>query len=104
MTRLLIALAPVLTFAAAAIAQAPAPIRVTLAAPVAQNGAVQGLATRWTCVGTDCTGPAINARLGDARACREIAKVTGTIAVYQGMRGALGAEDLARCNKSARRS
>ena len=101
MTKLFSALAAALVLSGAAAAQDGA-IRVTLAAPVAQAGAVQGLATRWTCTGTTCIGPMGNARLGDARACREAAKAVGTVTAYEGPRGALGADDLAKCNKSAK--
>lgn len=100
MFKLLPAIAIVL--AGPAVAQRGGPIRVTLAAPVAQDGAVKALATSWTCTGTVCTGPAINGRFGDARGCREIAKVAGTVASYAGAKGELSADDLARCNKSAK--
>ena len=103
MTKLYAAFAA-LTLAAPAIADAPATIRVTFAAPVAQSGAVQGLATQWTCAGATCTGPELNARYGDARACREAARAVGTVTAYQSARGALGADDLAKCNKAAKRS
>ena len=86
------------------VAAAPeAPIRVTLAAPVAQDGAVKALATSWQCTGTACTGPAINGRFGDARGCREIAHAAGAVAAYQGAKGPLGADELAKCNKAARK-
>lgn len=104
MTKLFLALAPALSLSGIAAADAPTPIRITLATPVAQPGPVQGQATRWSCAGTSCTGPELNARLGDARACREAAKVAGTITAYTSARGELGAEDLAKCNKSAKRS
>ena len=87
-----------------ALAQGPAPIRVTLAAPVAQDGSVKALATTWNCTGTACTGPEINGRFGDARGCREIAKVTGTVAAYATAKGELSADDLAKCNKSAKKA
>lgn len=86
-----------------ATAQTPAPIRVTLAAPVAKDGVVKAMATSWSCTGTACTGPEINGRFGDPRACREIAKVTGTVTAFATARGEFGAEDLARCNKSAKK-
>lgn len=85
-------------------AAAPAPIRVTLAAPVAKDGAVKALATTWTCTGTACTGPEINGRFGDARGCREIAKAAGMVAAYTTAKGELSADDLAKCNKSARKA
>lgn len=103
MTKLTMTLAA-LCLAGAATAQTPNPVRVTLAAPVAQAGPVQGLATRWNCAGTVCTGPASNARLGDARACREVAKAVGAIASYEGGRAAFAVDDLAKCNKSAKRA
>lgn len=101
MTKLIPALAAML-FAHAAVAETAAPIRVTLAAPVAQNGVVKAMATSWNCTGAACTGPAINGRFGDARGCREIAKVAGAVTAYVGARGELNADDLARCNKSAK--
>ena len=103
MTKLFLALAPVLCLSGVAAADAPAPIRITLATPVAQPGPVQGQATRWTCAGATCTGPELNARLGDARACREAAKAAGVVTAYSSMRGELSADDLARCNKAAKR-
>ena len=103
MTKSTITLAAALSLAGAALAQAPATIRVTLAAPVAEAGPVQGMATRWTCADTVCTGPALNARLGDARACREVAKAVGAVTAYAGTRGELAADDLAKCNRSAGR-
>lgn len=87
-----------------AIAQTAAPIRVTLAAPVARNGAVKALATSWNCVGTACTGAEINGRFGDSRGCREIAKVAGVVTAYATAKGELDAEELARCNKSAKKA
>ena len=57
MTKLFLALAPVLSLSGIAAAEAPTPIRITLATPVAQPGPVQGHATRWSCAGTSCTGP-----------------------------------------------
>ena len=104
MTKLTLTLAAALSLAGTAIAQAPAAIRVTMAAPVAQAGPVQAMATRWACAGTVCTGPVVNARLGDARACREVAKAVGAVAGYVGTRGELNADDLAKCNKSAKRA
>ena len=89
-------------FAAPAIAQT-APIRATMAAPVAQDGPVKALATSWTCTGTLCTGPAINGRFGDPRGCREIAKVAGPVSAYEGVKGPLSADDLAKCNKAAKK-
>ena len=105
MTKFFAILAPALCLSGlAGAADAPAPIRVTLASPVAQAGAVQGLATRWSCTGTSCTGPELNARFGDARACREAAKAAGVVTAYVSARGELAADDLAKCNKSAKRS
>lgn len=102
-------LALTLTAAAAltghtAIAQTTAPIRVTLAAPVAKDGPVRALATTWNCAGTVCTGPEINGRFGEPRACREVAKAVGAVAGYTGLKGELSADELAKCNKSAKKS
>lgn len=84
-------------------ALAQAPIRVTLAEPVAKDGPIKALATNWTCTGTACVGPEINGRFGDARGCREIAKVAGAVTRYAGAKGELGADELAKCNKSAKK-
>ena len=100
MTKLFLALA---ALTAPALAQQGAPIRVTLAAPVAKDGTVKALATSWTCAGASCTGPAINGRFGDARGCREIAKVAGAVVAYRGAKGDLSADDLVKCNKSAKK-
>lgn len=89
--------------AAPALAQT-APIRATMAAPVAQDGPVRALATTWQCAGATCTGPAINGRFGDARGCREIAHAAGAVTAYEGAKGALPADDLAKCNKSAKKA
>lgn len=103
MTKLALALAAATVLAVPALAQAGAPIRVTLAAPAA-NSTVKAIATTWTCAGASCTGPAINGRFGDARGCREIAKAAGAVASYEGEKGPLGADDLAKCNKSAKKA
>lgn len=86
------------------LAQTPAPIRVTLAAPVAKDGPVRALATTWNCAGTVCTGPEINGRFGEPRACREVAKAVGAVAGYTGPKGELDTDELAKCNKSAKKS
>lgn len=91
-----------LVVAAPALAQT-APIRATMAAPVAQDGPVRALATTWQCTGALCTGPAINGRFGDPRGCREIAHAAGAVTAYEGAKGPLGADDLAKCNKSAKK-
>lgn len=83
---------------------AQAPIRATLAAPVAKDGTVKAMATSWTCTGTSCTGPEINGRFGDPRACREIAKVAGAVTAFTTTKGELGADELAKCNKSAKKA
>ncbi len=98
MTRFLFAAA---FLAAPAFAQGP--ITVTMAAPVAHDGAVQALATTWQCTGATCTGPEINARFGDPRACREIARAAGPVTAFASARGTLPADELARCNKAAKK-
>ena len=103
MIKLTLALATAVVLAVPALAQTGAPIRVTLAAPAA-TGTVKAIATTWTCTGAACTGPAINSRFGDARGCREIAKAAGAVTAYEGEKGPLGADDLAKCNKSARKA
>lgn len=90
--------------AAPAIAQTPAAIRVTMATPVAKDGSVRAMATTWTCVGTVCTGPEINGRFGEPRACREVAKAVGAVTAYARPRGELSADELAKCNKSAKKT
>lgn len=90
--------------AAPALAQTPAAIRVTMAAPVAQSGSVRAMATTWNCTGTVCTGPEINGRFGEARACREVAKAVGAVSAFAGPKGELSADDLAKCNKSAKKA
>lgn len=90
--------------AAPAIAQTPAAIRVTMAAPVAKDGSVRAMATTWICVGTVCTGPEINGRFGEPRACREVAKAVGAVTAYAGPHGELSADELAKCNKSAKKT
>ncbi|WP_419807446.1 CC_3452 family protein [Sphingomonas sp.] len=86
----------------AAIAAEPVPVRATLTAPLAAPLRVSSSAATWTCTGVSCTGPASNARLGDARGCRELAKAAGAVASYSGAGGEMAAEDLAKCNKAAK--
>ena len=81
-----------------------APIRVTMAAPVAKEGSIRAMATTWNCTGTVCTGPEINGRFGEPRACREVAKAVGMVAAYTGPKGELSADELAKCNKSAKKA
>ena len=102
MTKFSLSLAAAVVLAVPALAQSGGPIRVTLAAPAA-NSTVKAIATTWTCTGASCTGPAINGRFGDARGCREIAKAAGAVAAYEGEKGPLGVDDLAKCNKSAKK-
>lgn len=98
-------LAVLVALAAQAVAaEAPQPIRATMAAPVAQDGAVRAQATSWMCTGALCTGPEINGRFGDARACREVAKAVGAVTAFSTGHGEFAAEDLARCNKSAKKA
>lgn len=89
-------------FAQPALAADPVPVRATLAAPLAAPLRVTSSAATWSCTGATCTGPASNARLGDARACRELVKAAGAAATYTGTRGEMSADDLARCNKAAK--
>lgn len=89
-------------FAQPVVAADPVPVRATLAAPLAAPLRVTSSAATWTCTGATCTGPASNARLGDARACRELVKAAGAASTYTGARGEMNAEDLAKCNKAAK--
>lgn len=89
-------------FAVPAVAADPVPVRATLAAPLAAPLRVSSSAATWTCTGATCTGPASNARLGDARACRELVKAAGAAASYTGARGEMSADDLAKCNRAAK--
>lgn len=89
-------------FAPAALA-APAATSVsaTLATPASSARVTYG-SVSWSCAGATCTAAPVAARLGDARACRDLAKQVGALTAFDGLRGALGAEDLAKCNRSAK--
>ncbi len=104
MIKLLLLVAAAALSGPAAQAQTSAAYRATMAAPVARDGPVKALATGWNCAGATCTGPAINGRFGEPRACREIAKAAGAVTAFAGPRGEMSADDLAKCNKSAKKT
>lgn len=88
----------------AASADRPSTVRATLVAPTSARNPIIGFSTTYTCTGTSCSGPASNARHGDERACRELARGAGPVASFEGLKGALPADQLARCNEHARGS
>lgn len=76
-------------------------ITAITASPALKQGPISIGAAQWRCAGSTCTGPMSNNRLGDARGCRELAKIAGAVSAYQGRRGPLNPQDLVKCNEHA---
>lgn len=98
MSRRLIATVAI-TLLSAGSALAEVPMVATLANPVAKEQKEVIDSVVWQCEGTTCTTRSSTSSLVSASACRAIAKHYGRVVEFTGDAGALGSDQLAKCNR-----
>lgn len=99
----ILAASAALVLSAGAASAADARLTASLAQPVAAKTRVVAGGAVWTCEGGTCNAGAATSRSAGFRACQALAKEVGAVTAYGG-RSTLGAEQLAKCNASAKAS
>lgn len=77
-------------------------IAAALDAPVAAKTKVVAGGAVFVCEGAECVSTQAPSRALTAAACKALAKEVGRVAAFGGETKSLDAEDLARCNASAK--
>ena len=91
----------VLALCAASSALAATTVTATLQAPAAKARVIAGGAV-WNCEGTVCVATAAPDNVASTKSCKDLAKAVGTVVGYASASFSLDAENLAKCNLSAR--
>lgn len=87
-------------FAGAALAQGR--VAAALEAPVAAKTKIVAGGAVFVCEGSECVSTAAPSRALTAAACKALAKEVGRISAFGGETKSLDADDLTRCNASAK--
>jgi len=91
----------VLALCAASSALAATTLTATLPAPATKARVIAGGAV-WACEGTVCVATAAPDNVASTKSCKDLAKAVGPVVGYASASFSLDAENLAKCNLSAR--